>query len=275
VRLIYDVRSSFAGVNMRIPVYQIDAFSGELYGGNPAAVCPLERWLPDELMQKIAAENNLSETAFFVPQGDAYQLRWFTPTTEVDLCGHATLASAYVIAHILKPRVHRIVFTSKSGPLAVDVDGDLIRLDFPADPPRPVAEPAGLEQALGLKPREVLAARIKYLLALVSEADVRGLTPDMAALARLDHKGVIVTAPGEDCDFVSRFFAPCLGVPEDPVTGSAHCVLVPYWAARLGKSKLHARQVSARGGELFCEMRGERVWMAGKAVKYLEGVIEI
>lgn len=260
---------------MRIPVYQIDAFTGERFCGNPAAVCPLEEWLPDELMRQIAAENNLSETAFFVWQADSYQLRWFTPATEVNLCGHATLASAYVIARILKPRMRRITFTSNSGPLAAEVDGDLIRLDFPIDAPRPVAPPPGLKQALGIEPREVLTSRIKYLLALVSEAEVRALSPDMAALVRLEYSGVIVTAPGEDCDFVSRFFAPRLGVPEDPVTGSAHCVLVPYWAERLGKNKLHARQLSPRGGELFCEAHGARVWMAGRAVKYLEGFIEL
>lgn len=260
---------------MRIPIYQVDAFTDRLFGGNPAAVCPLEQWLPDELLQQIAAENNLAETAFFVPTGESFHLRWFTPTTEVDLCGHATLASAYVIAHILKPRVRRIAFTSKSGPLVAALDNNLIRLDFPADSPRPVDAPPDLEQALGWKPREVLSSRIKYLLVLATEPEVRQLNPDMNALAKLDASGIIVTAPGKDCDFVSRFFAPRLGVPEDPVTGSAHCVLVPYWAERLGKTKLHARQVSARGGELFCEARGERVWMAGRAVKYLEGMIEI
>lgn len=260
---------------MRIPIYQIDAFTDHLFGGNPAAVCPLDDWPPERVMQRIAAENNLSETAFLVPQGDAYQLRWFTPTTEVDLCGHATLASAWVIAHILKPGTREITFASKSGSLAVEVSGDLIRLDFPADPPQPLPTPLGLSAAIALEPREVLAARIKYLLVLATEAQVRRLAPDMTALTQIDCKGVIVTAPGEDCDFVSRFFAPRLGVPEDPVTGSAHCVLVPYWAARLGKNKLHARQLSVRGGELFCEARGERVWMAGKAVKYLEGVIEV
>lgn len=265
----------FSGKKVRIPIYQIDAFTGERFRGNPAAVCPLEEWLPDELMQHIAAENNLAETAFFVRQGDRYQLRWFTPLTEVDLCGHATLASAYVIARILKPRMRRIAFSSKSGPLAVDVDGDLIRLDFPVDSPRPVAPPPGLEQALGITAREVLTSRIKYLLVLASQTEVLGLSPDMAALARLEHSGVIVTAPGADCDFVSRFFAPRLGVPEDPVTGSAHCVLVPYWAARLGKNTLHARQLSPRGGELFCEAHGARVWMAGRAVKYLEGFIDL
>lgn len=270
------MRSSlFADAAMRIPIYQIDAFADHLFGGNPAAVCPLERWLPDEVMQKIAAENNLAETAFFVPAGDGYQLRWFTPSVEVSLCGHATLASAWVIAHLLKPGTHAIRFDSKSGPLHVTLDGELIRLDFPADPPRPVTPPSGLEQALGLKPQEVLASRIKYLLVLATANQVRQVTPDMPALMKLHQSGVIVSAPGEDCDFVSRFFAPRLGVPEDPVTGSAHCVLVPYWAGRLGKTALHARQLSARGGELFCEARGERVWMAGKAVKYLEGFIEV
>ncbi|MGA9852258.1 MAG: PhzF family phenazine biosynthesis protein [Gammaproteobacteria bacterium] len=260
---------------MRISIYQIDAFTNRLFHGNPAAVCPLDAWLPDELMQQIAAENNLAETAFFVPAGDGYRLRWFTPKVEVDLCGHATLASAYVISHILKPGTRAIRFDSKSGLLHVEIAGERIQLDFPADPPRPVAPPAGLEQALGLRPREVLASRIKYLLVLATESEMREVAPDMEALMKLDPSGVIVTATGSDCDFVSRFFAPRLGVPEDPVTGSAHCVLVPYWAARLGKVQLHARQLSTRGGELFCEARGERVWLAGQAVKYMEGVIEI
>lgn len=259
---------------MRIPIFQIDAFTGELFHGNPAAVCPLDRWLPDEVMQKIAAENNLSETAFFVPNTDGYQLRWFTPTTEVDLCGHATLASAYVIVHILKSDTRHIRFASNSGTLDVETDGDLIRLDFPADGPRP-APPLRLELALGLNPQTALTSNIGYLLVPMSEPEVRALKPDMAALAQLNCKGVIVTATGQDCDFVSRFFAPRLGVPEDPVTGSAHCVLVPYWAARLGKHKLHARQLSPRGGELFCEMRGQRVWISGRAVQYMQGWIEI
>ncbi|MGH8284058.1 MAG: PhzF family phenazine biosynthesis protein [Gammaproteobacteria bacterium] len=260
---------------MIISIYQIDVFTSRLFHGNPAAVCPLDAWMPDELMQKIAAENNLAETAFFVPASGGYHLRWFTPKVEVDLCGHATLASAYVIARTLKPGTQNIRFDSKSGPLHVTVDGELIRLDFPADPPRPVVPPDGLEQALGLRPQEVLTSRIKYLLVLTTESEVRQVTPNMAALMKLDQSGVIVTAPGTDCDFVSRFFAPRLGVPEDPVTGSAHCVLTPYWEAKLGKTKLHARQLSARGGELFCEARGEQVWMTGQAVRYLEGVIEI
>lgn len=260
---------------MRVPIYQIDAFTSELFRGNPAAVCPLEQWLPDNVMQKIAAENNLAETAFFVQTGDGYQLRWFTPKVEVDLCGHATLASAYVIARILKPGTRTIRFDSRSGPLNVSVEGELIRLDFPADPPQRVASPIGLEQALGFKPQEALTSRIKYLLVVATGGEVRKVMPDMGALMKLDSSGVIVTAPDEDCDFVSRFFAPRLGVPEDPVTGSAHCVLVPYWAAKLGKGKLHARQLSVRGGELFCEARGERVWIAGKAIKYLEGYIEV
>lgn len=267
--------AGFAEAVMRIPIYQVDAFTDRLFGGNPAAVCPLGEWLPDELMQRIAAENNLAETAFFVPQAEDYHLRWFTPRTEVDLCGHATLASAWVIAHRLKPGTRVVSFMSRSGPLHATLDGEQIGLDFPADPPRPVPAPPGLEQALGLQPQAVLAARIQYLVVLASERQVRGLAPDMDALTRLDYAGVIATAPGKDCDFVSRFFAPRLGVPEDPVTGSAHCVLVPYWAERLGRPRLRARQLSARGGELFCEARGERVWLAGRAAKYLEGFIEV
>lgn len=260
---------------MRIRIYQIDAFADHVFGGNPAAVCPLQQWLPDEVMQNIAMENNLSETAFFVPTADGYRLRWFTPTTEVDLCGHATLASAYVIAKFLKPDTRCITFASKSGSLRVEINGEMVRLDFPAAPPHPVAPPRGLEPALGLAAQETLTSHSNYLLVLVSEAGVRQVTPDMAALGRLDYKGVIVTAAGTDCDFVSRFFAPRLGVPEDPVTGSAHCVLVPYWAARLGKSRLHARQLSKRGGELFCEAHARRVWISGRAVKYLEGSVDI
>ncbi|MGH8398985.1 MAG: PhzF family phenazine biosynthesis protein [Gammaproteobacteria bacterium] len=260
---------------MRISIYQIDAFTDRLFHGNPAAVCPLESWLPDEMMQQIAAENNLAETAFFVPTGNGYRLRWFTPKVEVDLCGHATLASAYVIARILKPGTRNIRFDSRSGPLLVEIAGERIQLDFPADPPRPIVPPAGLEPALGLKPQEVLTSRIKYLLVLATANEVRQVTPNMEALMKLDQSGVIITAPGANCDFVSRFFAPRMDVPEDPVTGSAHCVLTPYWTEKLGKKKLHARQLSARGGELFCEAHGERVWITGQAVKYLEGVIEI
>jgi PhzF family phenazine biosynthesis protein len=260
---------------MRIPLYHVDAFADRLFTGNPAAVCPLDAWLPDEVMQAIAAENNLSETAFFAPEGDSWRLRWFTPATEVDLCGHATLASAYVILRFLAPDRDRIVFlTEKAGELAVRRDGDLLALDFPARPPEPCTAPPRLGAALGDEPTEVLAAR-DYL-AIYDDPDrVAALTPDFAALGKLD-RAVIVTAPGEgEADFVSRFFAPAMGVDEDPVTGSAHCTLIPYWAERFGKSRLEARQLSRRGGSLVCELRGDRVGIAGRAVLYLTGMIDV
>jgi PhzF family phenazine biosynthesis protein len=262
---------------MRLPIYQVDAFSDHLFAGNPAAVCPLEQWLPDETMQAIAAENNLAETAFFVPRGAGYELRWFTPACEVELCGHATLATAYVIATHLQPGVSHLDFDSHSGLLQVDVDAASgeIRMDFPADAPRPVAVPAKLSSILGVTIEETAISRIGYLLATMSESAVHDASPDMQRLAELGYSGVIVTARGSDCDFVSRFFAPQLGVPEDPVTGSAHCVLTPYWAARLNKTVFDARQLSARGGQLRCELRGERVLLAGRAVLYMQGWIEV
>lgn len=234
---------------MRLPLYQVDAFTDRLFGGNPAAVCPLEEWLPDTTMQAIAAENNLSETAFFVREGEGYALRWFTPAVEVELCGHATLASAYVIFHVLEPARERVLFrTRKAGTLVVTRRGDELAMDFPAWPASPVAAPPELAAALGKPPVRVLAAR-DYLAVYEHAEDVAGLDPDLAAVARLDRFAVIVTAPGvEGVDFVSRFFAPAKGVPEDPVTGSAHCTLTPYWAARLGKTRLQAksRGVAAR-----------------------------
>jgi PhzF family phenazine biosynthesis protein len=262
---------------MRLPLYQVDAFTDRLFAGNPAAVCPLQRWLPDETMQAIAAENNLAETAFFVPHGTGYQLRWFTPTCEVELCGHATLASAYVIATQLQPGIYHLDFDSRSGLLQVDIDAASgeICLDFPADVPQPVTAPTELADLLGVAVDETLTSRIGYLLATMSESAVRSASPDMQRMAELECRGVIVTARGSDCDFVSRFFAPQLGVPEDPVTGSAHCVLTPYWVGRLGKKILNARQLSARGGKLRCELRGERVLLAGRAVLYLQGFIEV
>jgi PhzF family phenazine biosynthesis protein len=259
---------------MRIPLYHVDAFTSRLFAGNPAAVCPLEDWLPDETLQSIAAENNLSETAFFVGAGGDYKIRWFTPATEVDLCGHATLASAFVIFESLLPEAREVRFSSRGGALRVTRDGPRLALDFPARPAQPREAPAGLAQALGRPPREVLAAR-DLMAVYEREDDVRGLRPDMARIAMLADFAVIVTAPGDECDFVSRFFAPAQGLPEDPVTGSSHCTLVPYWAQRTGKTSLRARQLSARGGELFCELRGDRVLIAGSAVKYLEGTIEI
>lgn len=259
---------------MIIPLYHVDAFTEHPFEGNPAAVCPLEMWPPDALLQKIARENNLSETAFFVPAGDGFELRWFTPKVEVELCGHATLATAHLLLHRLEPGRDRVAFSTRSGRLEVARDGDLLAMDFPAYPPEPVDAPAGLFDALGHDAEAVL--RGNYLMVVVrSEWAVRALEPDFAAMDRASINEAIVTARGSDCDFVSRFFAPGFGVPEDPVTGSAHCSLVPYWAHRLGRTRLQARQVSQRGGELACELRGNRVSIAGRAVMYLEGEIEL
>lgn len=256
----------------RIPVYQVDAFASRVFTGNPAAVCPLEQWLPDEQMQAIAAENNLAETAFFVRNGDGYHLRWFTPTVEVDLCGHATLASAFVIMNHLTPSTKSVQFSTKSGKLAVTRDGDLLSLDFPARPPVECQAHPLLIPALGGRPEKVLASQ-DYLVVYATEAEVRSLKPDMDALIKVDRFAVIAAAPGKDVDFISRFFAPKQGIPEDPVTGRAHCTLIPYWSKRLGKKKLHAYQASPRGGEVWCEDRGERVTISGNAVQFLEGTI--
>ena len=261
---------------MPLPFYWIDAFSPRVFSGNPAGVMPLERWLPDELMQQIARENGLAETAFFVRTGpDRFHLRWFTPAVEIDLCGHATLATAFVLFHHLGQPGDRLVFDTRSGPLAVAraAEGRL-ELDFPSRPAAPAPAPAGLASGLGAAPREVRRAR-DYLCVFPTAAEVRALRPDFAMLGGIETLGIIATAPGEDCDFVSRFFAPRAGVPEDPVTGSSHCTLVPYWAERLGKTTLHARQVSARGGELFCALAGDRVRMAGDCALYLCGEISV
>jgi PhzF family phenazine biosynthesis protein len=225
-------------------------------------------------MQSIAAENNLSETAFFVPEGDGHRLRWFTPFTEVDLCGHATLAAAFVVFRHLAPWLERVLFQTRSGPLMVSRSGDRLTMDFPSRPPAAVEAHPRLIPALGMPPKEVLAAR-DYMLVYETEEQVRALKPDMAGLREVDRFAVIVTAPGRDCDFVSRFFAPARGVPEDPVTGSAHCTLIPYWSRRLGKKQLFARQVSPRGGELWCEDLGERVHISGQAVEFLSGTITL
>jgi PhzF family phenazine biosynthesis protein len=261
---------------MIIPIYQADAFTDKLFGGNPAAVCPLTEWLPDAVMQKIALENNLAETAFFVKNDNGYLLRWFTPELEIDLCGHATLASAHIIFTELGYEDDTIYFdTVKAGTLVVKRDGNKYCMDFPSRPPFAADAPEGLVAALGgKKPLKVLRSR-DYMLVYESEEDVAGIVPDHSALAKIDTLGVIVTAPGKEVDFVSRFFAPAAGVPEDPVTGSAHCNLIPYWAGKLGKNTLHAYQVSARKGELWCELKGDRVLMAGKAVTYLKGEIYI
>jgi len=258
----------------QIPMYQVDAFSGRVFSGNPAAICPLESWLPDDKMQAIAAENNLAETAFFVPNGGSYHLRWFTPVTEVDLCGHATLASAFVVMNELTPSADAVLFETKSGTLEVTRDGDLYSMDFPSRPPEECVASPGLIAALGGTPEKVLASS-DYLVVYGSEEEVRALCPRMEALMDIDRFAVIVSAPGRQVDFVSRFFAPAKGVPEDPVTGRAHCTLTPYWSKRLGKKKLHACQVSPRSGELWLEDRGERVTISGRAALFFKGTIYV
>lgn len=259
---------------MNISIYQIDAFTSKIFSGNPAAVCPLDKWIDDNIMRSIASENNLSETAFFVRERDGYRIRWFTPTTEVDLCGHATLASAFVIFNEINKGADQITFYSKSGVLNVTKDADLILLDFASLPPKVPGNPEKIIYAFNLKPVEVLQAD-DYLLIYKSQADIENLEPDLNLLKDIDLRGVVVSAPGSDCDFVSRFFAPKYGIDEDPVTGSVHCTLIPYWSKRLGKNKLHAKQLSIRGGELFCEMKDDRVGISGRAVEYLRGEIVV
>ena len=263
------------------PIYQVDAFASKVFAGNPAAVCPLDAWLPDDVMQAIALENNLSETAFLVQRGPGaegggavYDLRWFTPVHEVDLCGHATLASAYVVANHLDGGANEVRFHTRSGLLTVTREGEVYTLDFPVLPPRRIDDDPAVAEALGAAPRE-LWDQMDMMAVFGSEAEVAALTPDMTKVAALDTRGVIATAPGDRCDFVSRFFAPRAGIPEDPVTGSAHCISTPYWAGRLGKNKLSARQISARGGALEVELRGERVRISGRVAPYLEGRIRV
>lgn len=258
-----------------IPIYQVDAFTDRLFAGNPAAVCPLEQWLPDRQMQRIAAENNLSETAFFVPKAEGYDLRWFTPVAEVDLCGHATLASAHVLFQQLEVQQETLYFYTKSGTLTVTRQDQQYMMDFPVDVLEPALPPKILLEALQVDPQEVLLGREDYLLILSSEAEVRQIQPDFVKLKRVNSRGVIVSAPGEQVDFVSRCFFPNYGVDEDPVTGSAHTTLTPYWAERLSKQELKAQQLSPRGGVLSCTMLGERVAIAGAAVTYMEGVIRL
>jgi PhzF family phenazine biosynthesis protein len=261
---------------MKIPIYQVDAFTSAVFAGNPAAVCLLDAWLEDHILQAMAAENNLSETAFLVGNPQGFDLRWFTPVTEVALCGHATLASAYVLFECRAWSEKAVTFqTRHSGLLSVAKNGRLLEMDFPARPPMEDIPPGDLADMLGATPAKVLRSPEDLLVIFESEQSVRELNPNLTALAGLDWRGVIVTAPGNGVDFVSRFFAPAVGIPEDPVTGSAHCVLVPYWAKRLGKDDLHALQVSKRGGELYCRERGERISIAGQAALYLEGTISI
>jgi PhzF family phenazine biosynthesis protein len=265
---------------MRTRIFQLDAFTTRRFAGNPAAVMPMREFPADEVMQAIAAENNLAETAFLVAKGDDYDLRWFTPATEVPLCGHATLASAVVVMEHLEPGRRRVVFHSKSGPLIVSRAKAGYVLDFPARPAESIPMPAGLATALGADPAEAWGNAFNYMAVFPRASDVRRLAPDMPALARLDRSGIIVTAPCDDdhdgdYDFISRYFAPAKGIPEDPVTGGAHCALAPYWTSRLGKAELHAYQASRRGGELICRVRGDRVELQGQCVFYLEGDAEI
>jgi PhzF family phenazine biosynthesis protein len=265
----------------KIPIFVVDAFAEKLFGGNPAAVCPLEEWLPDATLQAIAAENNLSETAFFVPTaepGADFRLRWFTPKVEVPLCGHATLAAGHVLLNTLGIGRNRVVFLTQSGLLTVERAGEALRMDFPALPPQSLKTvPRELSAGLKLKPEAWLTTEVNYLAVYASAQSVADLEPDLAELAQLTGKGVIATAPGKDhgVDFVSRYFTPARGVAEDPVTGSAHCVLVPYWARRLDQPRLEALQISARRGRLNCELAGDRVLLSGRVVPYLRGEIAI
>ncbi|MDZ7658224.1 PhzF family phenazine biosynthesis protein [Fodinibius sp.] len=259
---------------MKLPIYQVDAFASEPFEGNPAAVCPLDEWLPDDLMQNIAMENNLSETAFFVEQDGNYRLRWFTPTTEVDLCGHATLASAHVLFEHLNYDQQIIRFDSNSGELKVRKEGDRLVMNFPAAELNRTESPEFLEEAVGIPAKE-LYRDTDYLYVIESEEQVRNLDPDIRAMAKADVRGIIVTAPGQDYDFVSRFFAPNAGVDEDPVTGSAHTMLTPYWSKRLGKKKLVGRQVSRRGGTVYCHYKENRVEIAGEACTIMKGQFKI
>jgi len=257
-------------------IYQIDAFTNKTFKGNPAAVCVLDSWLPDELMQNIAAENNLSETAFVVKNQDRFEIRWFTPTLEVDLCGHATLASAHVLFlyyHVPGSQLH--FHSQHSGDLYVSKKDDMLTLDFPVDPIESVEPPVELLQAFKKKPLEVYQGKTDYLLIFESQKDIEGCDPDMTLLKKSKARGIIVSAPGKKDHFVSRFFAPGSGVDEDPVTGSAHTTLTPFWSEKLGKKKMKARQLSKRGGKLICELKGDRVLISGRAVTYLKGEIEV
>ena len=259
---------------MQIPIFQVDAFTNKLFSGNPAAVCPLDNWLPDTQLQAIAAENNLAETAFFIKDNGGYHLRWFTPTVEVDLCGHATLASAFVILTRLTPSEQSVRFESKSGELIVTREGDKFTLDFPSRTPTECHPHPQLATALGGVPEAILAAR-DYLVVYGSEDELRALKPDMEQLKATDRFAVSATAPSNNFDYVFRFFAPAQGIPEDPATGSAHCTLIPYWSNRLGKTGLHAFQLSPRGGEFWCEDCGPRVRISGEVVCFLEGTISL
>ncbi|MCK3827023.1 PhzF family phenazine biosynthesis protein [Pseudomonas sp. W2Aug9] len=257
---------------MKLDIYQVDAFSQHPFGGNPAAVCPLTEWLPDEQLQSIAAENNLSETAFFVPRGEFYELRWLTPEVEVDLCGHATLAAAWVLIHMLADAPQVLRFATRSGELRVTRNGDELAMDFPAKQPQHCEPPAGMLSALGIETAEVFGTD-DYIVLVENEAQVAALTPDFARLKGLPKRGIAVTAKSTQFDFVSRWFGPNVGVNEDPVTGSAHTSLATFWAERLGKLQMTAEQGGQRKGQLRCELKGDRVIISGKAVLYMQGTI--
>lgn len=259
---------------MKLDLYQIDAFANHCFEGNPAAVVPLQEWLDDALMQSIAAENNLAETAFYVAEQSGLRIRWFTPEVEVNLCGHATLAAAYVLFEELQHDQPELIFTSRSGELKVTRDDDRFVLDFPVQECHPCKPPVGLSQALGCEIKQCLKNE-DYLVHVESHQLLADLTPDFTALANLDLRGVVVTAPSKQFDFVNRFFAPNVGINEDPVTGSAYTKLIPYWAKLLGKDVMIAKQISQRGGEVFCELADNRVLISGAAVKYMQGTIEV
>ena len=258
---------------MKLQIYQIDAFAEKPFQGNPAAICPLDRWLPDEILQAIAEENNLAETAFFIARDGAYDLRWFTPTTEVDLCGHATLAAAHVVFDSQKENRNEIIFHTRSGRLRVSRNGDLLQLDFPTQEITPCYPPSPLVRGLGVTPVHCYKA-MDYMAVFDDEKAIASISPDLTILSELDLRGVIITAPGASSDFVSRFFAPNFGINEDPVTGSAHCALTPYWADRLGKVDMKAIQLSKRTGYLRCSLANDRVLISGKAISFLKGEIE-
>lgn len=258
------------------PLYQVDAFTAGPFTGNPAAVCVNDVWLSDDIMQKIAAENNLAETAFLIPDGNDWKIRWFTPLVEVDLCGHATLASGYVVLNQLKPGSKNVTFHSlHRGILSVAARGDMLELNFPTDIITACVLPPVIKESLDIRPVECFIGRSDYLVLVGSEAEVLGVRPDFRKLGSADGRGVIVTARGTDVDFVSRFFAPQAGIDEDPVTGSAHTTLAPFWSARLGKTTMTARQLSARGGYLECTLNGDRTLIAGRATLFLKGAIYV
>lgn len=256
-------------------VYIVDAFTGKLFSGNPAAVCPMDNWLPDELMQQIAFENNLAETAFVVREEESYRIRWFTPSVEVDLCGHATLAAAHVLFNHLDVKTEKLIFNSRSGKLEVCRNGEELRLDFPVDTLHEVVETKLHKNCFSLPPVEILKGKTDYLFVYEKQADIEGIVPDFRKIVQLEGRGVIVTARGDEADFVSRFFAPQSGIDEDPVTGSAHTSLTLYWSRVLNKTTFIAKQLSPRGGNLTCVLAGDRVLISGKAVTYLIGDIQL